>query len=667
MTSENPAIETLLAQRILILDGAMGTAIQAHGLGEDAFRGERFRDHPRPLAGNNDVLSLTQPALIESIHAAYLEAGADIISTNTFNSTAISMADYGLEASVREINAAAARIARRAADAATRRDPRRPRFVAGSLGPTSKTASISPDVNQPGYRAVDWDRLVDAYDEQGRGLLEGGVDLLLLETVFDTLNCKAALFALRRLLKRRRISVPIMVSATITDASGRTLSGQTPEAFWISISHVPLLSVGLNCALGAAEIRPHLKDLAQVATCAVSCHPNAGLPNEFGEYEQTPAQMAAILEEFAASGLVNIVGGCCGTTPEHIRAIASAVAPHPPRLVPGGARRACFSGLDPFAVTPEMNFINVGERTNISGSRKFARLIREEKLDEAVEIARQQVENGAQIIDINMDEALIDSADVMRRFLHLIASEPDIARVPVMIDSSDWEVIETALKCIQGRSIVNSISLKEGKEEFIRKAELIREYGAAAVVMAFDEVGQAVNFQRKFEVCARSYRILVDEVGYRPEDIILDPNILTVGTGIEEHSRYAVDYIDALRAIKEKLPGSLTSGGVSNVSFSFRGNDALREAIHAVFLYHAIRAGLDMGIVNAGQLGVYEEVPAELRDLIEDVLFDRRDDATDRLIAFASRHKEQKKEDAQDQAWRRGSVEERLEHALIQG
>jgi 5-methyltetrahydrofolate--homocysteine methyltransferase len=661
------AVKTLLRERILIIDGAMGTMIQRHSLAEPDFRGREFAEHDRPLQGNNDLLSITRPDIIEAIHRGYVEAGADLITTNTFNSTTISMADYGLESRVRDINLAAAACARRVVDAQNRRTPDRPRFVVGTLGPTNRTASLSPDVNRPGFRAISWAELVAAYSEQVDALLDGGVDLLLIETVFDTLNCKAALFATRQVLARRDVDVPILVSGTITDASGRTLSGQTTEAFWISISHVPLLSVGLNCALGAAQMRPYVQELSRVASCHVSCHPNAGLPNEMGLYDETPSSMAGILRGFAEEGLLNLVGGCCGTTPDHIHEIAEAVRSFPPRTQPEIEPLPRWSGLEPFVRTKDIVFINVGERTNISGSAKFRKLIRDGNLDAAVHVARQQVESGAQIIDINMDEGLIDSAAMMKAFLNLIASEPDIARVPVMIDSSDFGVIVAGLECCQGKSIVNSISLKEGEETFRKHARLVRELGASVVVMAFDGLGQADTYERKIEICTRSYRILVDEVGFPPEDIIFDPNILTVGTGMKEHARFGIDYIEAVRTIKSTLPRALTSGGVSNISFSLRGNDAVREAIHSVFLFHAIRAGLDMGIVNAGQLGIYEEIPKELLELIEDVLFDRREDATDRLVRFAESVKGGVRQDKEDDAWRKLPVEKRLEHALVQG
>ncbi len=660
-------LEALLGQRILVLDGAMGTMIQRYRLTEQDFRGGRFADHPRPLKGDNDILSLTRPDVIEAIHRGYLEAGADIIETNTFNSTRISQADYGLEGLVRELNRAAAELARRVADEFTARTPEKPRFVAGILGPTNRTASLSPDVNDPGFRNVTFDELVGAYTEQAEGLLDGGVDLLLVETVFDTLNCKAALFAIREVLRRRQRELPLMVSGTITDKSGRTLSGQTTEAFWNSISHAGLFSVGLNCALGADDLRPYLEELSRVADVYVSCHPNAGLPNAFGEYEHTPDHMAAVLQDFARHGLLNIVGGCCGTTPEHIRAIAQAVAGLAPRRIPAIEPYTRLSGLEPLTIRPETGFVNVGERTNVTGSAKFARLIREGRFEAALEVAREQVANGAQLIDVNMDEGMLDSRAAMVRFLNLIASEPDIARVPIMIDSSKWEVIEAGLKCLQGKGVVNSISLKEGPEAFLAQARRIREYGAAVVVMAFDQRGQADSYQRKVEILSEAYRLLTEEVGFPPQDIILDPNIFAVATGIEEHARYALDYFEACRTLKERFPRCLISGGVSNVSFAFRGQPAVREAIHAVFLYHAIRAGMDMGIVNAGQLPVYDDVPPALREAIEDVLFDRRPDATDRLMELARGAAGSRMARTQDSSWRQLPVEERLAHALVEG
>ncbi|HYK90982.1 MAG TPA: homocysteine S-methyltransferase family protein, partial [Acidobacteriota bacterium] len=603
-----------LHERIVVIDGAMGTMIQRHGLGEGDYRGRQFADHPQSLSGNNDVLSITQPEIIESIHSQYLAAGADIIETNTFNANSISLVDYKLEKSAYDLNFAAARIACRAVAKAVAANPDRPRFVAGSVGPTNRTASLSPNVQDPAFRAVTFDQLVEAYHDQVRGLMDGGVDLLLVETVFDTLNAKAALFAVDKCFSERGVRLPVIVSVTITDASGRNLSGQTPEAFWISVSHANLLGVGINCALGAGEMRPYIEELSGLASVHLSCYPNAGLPNAFGEYDQSPEDMAAVLREYAANGWINIAGGCCGTTPEHIRAIAEAVKSCRPRIPPPPRPFTCLSGLEALVIRPETNFVNVGERTNVTGSRKFARLISSGQFEEALAVARQQVDSGAQVIDVNMDEAMLDSEQAMTRFLNLIASEPDIARVPIMVDSSKWSVLEAGLKCVQGKAVVNSISLKEGEEAFRRRARLIRSYGAAVIVMAFDEVGQADTAERKVEICRRAYRILTAEVGFPPGDIIFDPNILTVATGIEEHNNYAVAYFEATRRIKQTLPGCKVSGGVSNVSFSFRGNDAVREAMHSAFLYHAIRAGMDMGIVNAGQLAVYEEIPRDLLD-----------------------------------------------------
>ncbi len=665
--ADSRRIGELTRERILVLDGAMGTMIQAHRLREEDFRGDAFRLHPVPLSGNNDLLSLTRPDVIESIHRAYLDAGADIVETNTFNANAISQADYRLEDAVRDVNLAAARLARRAADAITERDPSRPRFVAGILGPTNRTASISPSVADPGARAVTFDDLARAYREQAAALLDGGVDLLMVETVFDTLNAKAALFAIRALLDERGEDVPLMVSGTITDRSGRTLSGQTPEAFWISVSHADLFSVGLNCALGAAELRPHLAELASVADTLVTCHPNAGLPNAFGEYDQSPEEMAGIVAEFAASGLVNIVGGCCGTTPDHIAAIAEAAQASRPRVIPTLDPFTRLSGLDPLVVRPETLFVNVGERTNVTGSARFARLIREGDYTTALEVAREQVASGAQMIDVNMDEGLLDSARAMVTFLNLLAAEPDIARVPVVIDSSKWEVIEAGLQCLQGKGVVNSISLKEGEEAFLDQARAVHRYGAAVIVMAFDEQGQADTVDRKVEICSRAYRILTEKVGFPPHDIIFDPNIFAVATGIAEHNDYAHAYLQACRRIKESLPGVLVSGGVSNLSFAFRGNNGLRETMHAVFLYHAIRAGMDMGIVNAGALPVYDDVPDGVRVAIEDVLFNRRADATDRLTALAGSVAGTVERRTQDLSWREKAVGERLTHALVEG
>ncbi|MDH3496943.1 MAG: methionine synthase [Gemmatimonadota bacterium] len=660
-------LQTLLAQRILVLDGAMGTMIQSYDLTEDDFRGARLRDHPQELRGNNDILALTRPDVIEAIHRAYFDAGADLAETNTFNAQAISQADYGLAHVVRDLNLAAAQIARRAADAATAATPDRPRFVVGVLGPTNRTASISPEVSDPAFRNVTFDQLASAYREQAAALLDGGVDVLMVETVFDTLNAKAALLAVRTLLAERGIDVPLMVSGTITDLSGRTLSGQTVEAFWHSVGHADLLSVGLNCALGAQQLRPYLDELAGIAATRVSCHPNAGLPNPFGGYDETPETMATQLREFAEAGFLNIVGGCCGTTPRHIRAIAEAVAELPPRAVPVIPPRLRLSGLEPLTLRPDSLFVNVGERTNVTGSAQFARLIRDDDYEGAVEVARQQVENGAQIIDINMDEGLLDSRAAMERFLRLIAAEPDIAKVPVMVDSSRWEVLETGLRNLQGKGIVNSISLKEGEDDFIAKARTIRRYGAAVVVMAFDEQGQADTAERKVEICTRAYEILTARVGFPAEDIIFDPNIFAVATGIEEHNTYGLAYLEAVRRIKRDLPGVHVSGGVSNLSFAFRGSPAVREAMHSAFLYHAVRAGMDMGIVNPGQLTIYEDIPPELLTAVEDVLFDRRPDATERLLALAGRFRGEHVEAKADAEWRALPVAERLKHALVEG
>ncbi len=662
------ALHEALRQRILILDGGMGTMIQSFKLEEADYRGERFADWPMDLKGNNDLLILTQPDKIAAIERAYLDAGADIIETNTFNATRVSQADYGMQELAYELNVEGARLARRVCDEKTVETPDRPRFVAGVLGPTSRTCSISPDVNNPGYRNVTFDELVEDYSNSTRGLIEGGSDLILIETIFDTLNAKAAIFAVQGVFEELGIELPIMISGTITDASGRTLSGQTTEAFWNSVRHAKPISVGLNCALGANELRPYLEELAAKADTHVSAHPNAGLPNAFGEYDETPAQTAAIIEEFAASGFLNIVGGCCGTTPGHIQAIAEAVAKYPPRAIPDIPKACRLSGLEPFTIDRSSLFVNVGERTNITGSARFARLIREENYTEALEVALQQVEAGAQVIDINMDEGMLDSQAAMITFLNLIAGEPDIARVPIMIDSSKWEVIEAGLKCIQGKGIVNSISMKEGIEQFKHHAHLCKRYGAAVVVMAFDEQGQADTEARKAEICKRSYDILVNEVGFPPEDIIFDPNIFAVATGIDEHNNYAVDFINACAYIRDNLPYALSSGGVSNVSFSFRGNNPVREAIHSVFLYYAIKNGLSMGIVNAGQLEIYDEIPAELRDKVEDVVLNRHPGATEALLAIADQYKgDGSVKEAESEEWRSWSVEKRLEHALVKG
>ncbi len=658
-----------LDEAILLLDGAMGTMIQADGLDEAAYRGQRFADWQCDLKGNNDLLCLTQPAVIETIHRQYLAAGADIIETNTFNATRIAMSDYRMQDLSAEINVAAARLARAAADTAAARTPEKPRFVAGVLGPTNRTASISPDVNDPGYRNVSFDELVVAYRESAAALVEGGADLLLIETVFDTLNGKAAVFALKQLFGDIGKELPVMISGTITDASGRTLTGQVTEAFWNSLRHAEPMSFGLNCALGPMELRPHVEELAHIVDTFVSAHPNAGLPNEMGGYDLSPEDMAREVGEWAQSGFVNIVGGCCGTTPEHIAVMREAVAACPPRQVTRPPPACRLSGLEPCNISDDTLFVNIGERTNVTGSARFRKLIRQGDYETALEVARHQVENGAQLIDVNMDEGLLDAEAAMTRFLSLAAAEPDISRVPVVIDSSKWEVIEAGLKCVQGKGIVNSISLKEGERPFVEQARLVRSYGAAVIVMAFDEQGQADTRERKVEICRRAHRILTEEVGFPPEDIIFDPNIFAVATGIEEHNNYALDFIGAIQDIKQQLPHTLVSGGVSNVSFSFRGNDSVREAIHSVFLFHAIKAGLDMGIVNAGQLAIYEDLPAELRERVEDVILNRRPDATDRLLVVADRyHREGGAElDEHHLEWRDWPVARRLEHSLVKG
>ncbi len=661
-------LERLLDERILIMDGAMGTMIQRHGLDEAAFRGDRFAGHGHDLNGNNDLLVLTRPDVIRGIHHAYFEAGSDIVETNTFSSTAIAQSDYGLEGLAYELNLEAARLARAAADDWTRRTPDRPRFVAGAIGPTNRTLSISPDVNDPGLRASTFDAMRDAYAEQTRGLLDGGCDLLLVETIFDTLNAKAALVAIQDVFDARGAAAPLMISVTVTDRSGRTLSGQTIDAFYVSIRHANPLSVGINCALGARDMRPYLAELATIAECRVSCYPNAGLPNAFGEYDETPEETAGLLSEFAASGFVNILGGCCGTTPEHIAAIARAVDGTRPRPVPVGAPGSSrFSGLETLTVRNDGSFLMVGERTNVTGSARFARLVKSGDLGAATEVALDQVRGGANFIDVNMDEALLDAEETMTRFLNLVATEPEIARVPVMIDSSKWSVIEAGLKCVQGKPVVNSISLKEGEADFLDKARTLRRYGAAAVVMAFDENGQAATTERKVEICRRAYRLLTQRAGFDPGDIVFDPNILAVATGLEEHDDYAVNFIEATRAIKETCPGALVSGGVSNLSFSFRGNNAVREAMHSAFLYHAIAAGMDMGIVNAGQLVVYEDIEPELLARVEDIIFNRRPDATERLVRFAETVEGTGTTRTEDLAWRQGTANERLSHALVHG
>jgi 5-methyltetrahydrofolate--homocysteine methyltransferase len=660
-------LRSLLAERILVLDGAMGTMVHALRLDEDGFRGRRFLDHARDLKNCIDVLTLTQPEAIRGIHAAYLAAGADIVETNTFGATRVALADFGLEEHVREMNLTAAALAREAADAATRATPDRPRFVAGSIGPTNKQLSIAGNVNDPGHRDVTFDEMVAFYREQIDALLDGGVDLLLAETAFDTLVLKSCLFAIEEAFSARGARIPVMASFTVFEG-GRTLSAQTVEACWTSLEHAPLLSVGINCALGPDRLRPHMAELSRIAPVFTSCYPNAGLPNALGGFDETPEMMARTLGEFAAEGWLNIIGGCCGTTPAHIAAIAEAVGRHPPRRPPARRPAARYAGLESYEIRPESSFTIIGERTNVTGSRAFARLVKEERYEEALGVARQQVENGANLIDVNVDEGMLDGAAVMTKFLTLLSSEPEVARVPVMIDSSKWSVLEAGLKCVQGKGIVNSISLKEGEEEFLRQARRIRRYGAAVVVMAFDETGQATETDHRVAICRRAYRLLTQDAGFPPEDIVFDPNILTVATGIEEHNGYARSFIEAVRRIKEELPGARVSGGVSNISFSFRGNDAVREAMHAVFLYHAIRAGLDMGIVNAGQLAIYEEVDPILRERIEDVLFDRRPDATERLIELAERVRRTDGEAGPSaDAWRSLPVEERLTHALVKG
>jgi len=658
-----------LKNRILVLDGAMGTMIQGYQLEEEDYRGERFSEHPCDVKGNNDLLVLTQPNIIKDIHLAYMNAGTDIVETNTFSSTSIGMADYQMEDIVLELNREAARIARQACDEMNKKTPERPRFVAGVLGPTNRTASISPDVNNPGHRNTSFDQLAEAYYEATQGLVEGGSDIILIETVFDTLNAKAAIFGVKEYFQKNNIELPIMISGTITDASGRTLSGQTTEAFWNSVEHARPLSIGLNCALGPKQLRQYVEELSNIADTYVSAHPNAGLPNAFGEYDETPEMMAEQIHEWATSGFLNIVGGCCGSTPAHIQAIAEAVSQCQPRAIPRLEKKCRLSGLEPFNIGPDALFINVGERTNVTGSARFKRLVLENDYDAALDVARQQVDSGAQIIDINMDEGMLDGKEAMVTYLNLIATEPDITRVPIMIDSSKWEILEAGLKCIQGKGIVNSISLKEGEEKFIQQAKLIRQYGAAVIVMAFDEQGQADTMQRKVEICTRSYHVLTEQADFPPQDIIFDPNIFAIATGIAEHNNYGVDFIEATRQIKSTLPYALISGGVSNVSFSFRGNNPIREAIHSVFLYHTIQAGMDMGIVNAGQLAIYEDLPEQLRVCVEDVVLNRSEDATEKLLDIAEQYRGEggtaKKEE--DAAWREWPVAKRLEHALVKG
>ncbi|MGF1708606.1 methionine synthase [Enterovibrio baiacu] len=667
--SSKDILKKLLAERILIIDGGMGTMIQDYKLEESDYRGERFSDWHSDLKGNNDLLVLTQPALIKQIHGEYLEAGADILETNTFNATTIAMADYDMESLSAEINLEAAKLAREVADEWTAKNPDKPRFVAGVLGPTNRTCSISPDVNDPGYRNITFDQLVEAYSESTRALIAGGADIILVETIFDTLNAKACTFAIETVFDEDGIELPVMISGTITDASGRTLSGQTTEAFYNSLRHVKPISFGLNCALGPDELRQYVEELSRISECAVSAHPNAGLPNAFGEYDLSPEDMAEHIAEWAQSGFLNLVGGCCGTTPEHIRKMAEVTQNVTPRQLPDLPKHCRLSGLEPLTIAPDSLFINVGERTNVTGSARFKRLIKEELYDEALEVARQQVEAGAQVIDINMDEGMLDAEAAMVRFLNLCATEPEISKVPIMVDSSKWEILEAGLKCVQGKPIVNSISMKEGVEKFIEQAKLIRRYGAAVIVMAFDEVGQADTRERKTEICTEAYNILVNEVGFPPEDIIFDPNIFAVATGIEEHNNYAVDFIEAVGDIKRTLPHAMVSGGVSNVSFSFRGNNPVREAIHAVFLYYCFKNGMDMGIVNAGQLAIYDDLPDELREAVEDVVLNRRDDGTERLLDIADKYRGtgEVKEDRSAQEWRGWDVEKRLEHALVKG
>ncbi len=660
-------IRTELTKRVLVLDGAMGSLIQEFKLTESDFRGVLFAGHTCDLKGNNDILSLTQPAIISNIHRQYLEAGADILSTNTFNATSVSQADYQTEAWVYSMNKASAELAHTLADEYTASNPGKPRYVAGAIGPTNKALSLSPDVNNPGYRALTFDDMKNAYREQVEGLLDGGCDILLIETVFDTLNAKAALFAIQEAMEVRSADIPLMVSGTITDASGRTLSGQTVEAFIHSFSHISLLSIGLNCSLGATELKPYLKEMAQKAPLFVSAHPNAGLPNQFGAYDETPEVMTRTISDYLRNGFVNIIGGCCGTTPAHIREFAKAAGSAKPRLVPVPDHFTRFTGLEPVVISPENNFLNIGERCNVAGSRKFARLIREGKYDEALNIAREQVENGAQVLDINMDDAMLDAKKEMSTFLNLMMAEPEIARLPVMIDSSKWEVLEAGLKCVQGKSIVNSISLKEGEAVFLSQAKKIKKYGASVMVMAFDENGQADTLERRKEICRRAYYLLTGQAGFAPEDIIFDPNVLTIGTGMEEHNHYAVDFIETVRWIKQNLPHAKTSGGISNVSFSFRGNDPVREAIHSVFLFHAIRAGLDMGIVNPGMLRIYDDIEPELLERIEDLVLDRRPDATERLLEYAEKLRPEEKKEGKKEDWRTRPLEKRLEYALVKG
>ena len=668
MSVTTEQLKKILSERILVIDGAMGTMIQRHKLTEKDFRSERFKDYPHDLKGNNDLLSITQPEIIKGIHRAYFEAGADIVETNTFNANIISQADYHLQDLAYELNYQSAKIAKEVANEFNRRGKSKLRFVAGALGPTNKTLSLSPNVNDSGYRAVTFDEVADAYYNASKGLIDGGADIILIETIFDTLNAKAAIFGVEKLITEKSLDIPVMISGTIVDLSGRTLSGQTVEAFYISVSHTKnLISVGLNCALGAKQMRPFVEDLSNVSDKFLSVYPNAGLPNEMGGYDETPQTMAGVLEDFLKSGFVNIVGGCCGTTPDHIKEIAGIVKNYKPRIPTTQEPYLRLSGLEPVILRPDSNFMNIGERTNVTGSKKFANLIKENKYDEALSVARDQVEGGAQVLDVNMDEGMLDSEAVMTKFLNLLEAEPDIAKLPIMIDSSKWSVIEAGLKCLQGKGIVNSISLKEGEEAFKQQARKVLSYGAAVIVMAFDEKGQADTFERRIEICKRAYDILTKKIGFPPQDIIFDPNILAIATGIEEHNNYAVDYIEATRWIKQNLPLAKVSGGVSNLSFSFRGNDMVREAMHSAFLFHAIKAGMDMGIVNAGQLEVYEEISKELLEKVEDVILNRRQDATERLIEFAETIKKKDKSEEKKDEWRNLPVEERLKHALIKG
>ncbi|MEO6189330.1 MAG: methionine synthase, partial [Saprospiraceae bacterium] len=668
MTERWALLEEESKKRILVMDGAMGTMIQRHKLKEEDFRGNRFEHTSIDLKGNNELLSLTRPDIIYDIHMDYLIAGSDIIETNTFSANRISQADYHLEEYSYELNLVSAQLARKAVDDFALKNNSKQRFVAGAIGPTNRTASLSPDVNRPEFRAVSFDDLKVAYYEQAKGLIDGGSDILLVETIFDTLNAKAALYAIQELFEERNETWPIMVSGTITDSSGRTLSGQTVEAFYISMSHVPLFSIGLNCALGAKELLPHLKTMSHIAECKVSAYPNAGLPNELGEYDQTAQEMQTFMRDFATTGLVNIIGGCCGTTPDHIRLMVNAVENVKPRKIPKYEAYTTLSGLEPLIFRPELNFVNVGERTNVTGSKAFAKLILNNKMDEAITVAKQQVDAGAQIIDVNMDEGLLDGVKAMKDYLNFISSEPDIIKIPVMIDSSKWDVIESGLKCLQGKSIVNSISLKEGEESFRRQASKVKKYGAATVVMAFDELGQADTIERKVQICERAYRILTLEIGFKPQDIIFDPNIFAVATGIEEHNEYAINFIEACRQIKQKCPGAKISGGVSNLSFSFRGNETVRQAMHSVFLYYAIQAGMDMGIVNAGMIEIFTDIPKDLLELVEDVIFNRRPDATERLTTYAENVRTKNKgQEVVVEEWRNRSVRERLKYSLVKG